>query len=199
MGSRVEASGRYSGQRWTRPTLLPKPPLALPHWLDLKWSNCFVGNGMAGQMNLSQDFNEFLSCLAAEEVRFLLVGGYALAAHGFPRFTKDMDVWVACDEGNADRILRALAAFGFGSIGLSRSDLLDPRGVVQLGYPPLRIDLLSGIDGVGFEDAWPRRILVNWSGLEIPVIHRSDLILNKKSTGRLRDLADVEDLERLGG
>jgi len=149
-------------------------------------------------MKLSRDFNDFLSCLAVEGVRYLLVGGYALAAHGLPRFTKDIDIWVACDADNADRILAALARFGFGSLKLTREDLLDPRGIVQLGYPPLRIDILSGISGVEFEPAWDRHFQVKWDDVEIPVIHRDDLIANKRASGRLRDLADVEDLEKLG-
>jgi len=149
-------------------------------------------------MKLSRDFSEFLASLDAEGVRYLLVGGYALAAHGIPRFTKDIDIWVACDPVNADRILAALTRFGFQSIGLTKEDLLDPRGIVQLGYPPLRIDILTGISGVEFESSWKRRIEVVWDGCKIPVIHREDLIANKRASGRLRDLADVEDLEKLG-
>lgn len=96
-------------------------------------------------MKLSPDFSEFLSCLAAEGVRFLLVGGYALAAHGLPRFTKDMDIWIACDPENATHVQSALKAFGFGALSITTADLLDPHGVIQLGYPPMRIDLLNGI------------------------------------------------------
>ncbi len=142
-------------------------------------------------------FKEFLLCLGAEGVRYLLVGGYALAAHGLPRFTKDIDVWVACEEDNAVRILSALTKFGFGSLGLTKEDLLDPRAVVQLGDPPLRIDLLTGISGVEFDAAHARHFVVKWEDLDIPVIDREDLIANKRATGRLRDLADVEDLKRL--
>ena len=149
-------------------------------------------------MKLSPDFSEFLASLDAEGVRYLLVGGYALAAHGLPRFTKDIDIWIACDANNAERTMRALHRFGFGSLNLTREDLLDPHGIIQLGYPPLRIDLLGGISGVDFESAWPRRITVVWDDRKIPVIDRNDLIANKKASGRLRDLADVEDLEKLG-
>jgi len=149
-------------------------------------------------MKLSPDFSEFLESLDVEGVRYLLVGGYALAAHGLPRFTKDIDIWMSCDGDNADRMMRALKRFGFGSLSLTREDLMDPHGIVQLGYPPLRIDILGGISGVEFESAWTRRIVVLWENRSIPVIDRNDLIANKKASGRLRDLADVEDLEKLG-
>lgn len=98
-------------------------------------------------MNLDPDFSEFIECCLAREVRFLIVGGYAVAAHGHPRYTKDLDVWVLVQPNNADRLLQALEDFGFGSIGLARADFTTPDQVVQLGQPPKRIDLLTGASG----------------------------------------------------
>ena len=145
---------------------------------------------------LTRDFREFIECCVAHEVRFLIVGGYALAAHGHPRATKDLDVWLWPDAANAERIIEALDEFGFGSLPLTRADFLEPETVIQLGYPPLRIDLLTSISGVTFADCWPRRIGVDIGGIEAGFIALEDLIANKLASGRPQDLVDAATLRR---
>ena len=146
-------------------------------------------------MDLDQDFNEFVQLLLANEVRFLIIGGYALAAHGVPRYTGDLDAWLWINGDNADRVLMALESFGFGSLNITREDLLTPDTVIQLGYPPHRIDLLTGIDGVDFDSAWSRHVEFVINGQLVPFIGRDDLIINKKAVARPQDLADVAKLE----
>lgn len=147
-------------------------------------------------MEFDRDFSEFVECCVAREVRFLVVGGYALAAHGHPRLTKDLDVWLWIDRGNAERLVSALGDVGFGSLGLVADDFTAPDVVVQLGHPPLRIDLLTSIDGVTFEECWPAHVVIDIGGLGVPFIDVEHLIVNKKASGRLQDLADAEALER---
>lgn len=150
-------------------------------------------------LDLDPDFAEFVECLARHEVRYLIVGGYALAAHGLPRATGDLDVWVLVDQRNAQGIVDALDDFGFGAIGITSDDFLVPDRVVQLGYPPYRIDILTAIDGVAFDEAWGRRLTVTSGTTSLPVIGREDLIANKLASGRARDLDDVERIRRAGG
>ena len=145
-------------------------------------------------MELNRDFSEFIACFAARDVRFLIVGGYAVAAHGHPRYTKDLDVWVRVDPENARRIIDALDDFGFGGLGLAEDDFLADDVVVQLGREPQRIDLLTFVSGVEFDDAYSNRVIVEIGGIEVPVIGRAELRRNKLATGRLRDLADADDL-----
>lgn len=146
-------------------------------------------------MQFDRDFREFLACLAAHDVRFLVVGGYAVAAHGHPRYTGDLDVWVWTGAENAESLLTALADFGFGSVGLVANDFTEPGRVVQLGYPPVRIDLLTSIDGVEFEPCFDRRVEVVVDGLPVPFIALDDLRRNKASSGRPQDLADLAALD----
>jgi len=145
-------------------------------------------------MELDRDFSEFIACFVARDVEFLIVGGYAVAAHGHPRYTKDLDVWVRVDPGNAERIVAALGDFGFGGLGLAVEDFLSDDVVVQLGREPQRIDLLTFVSGVEFDEAYENRVVVEIGGFRMPVIGRAELRRNKLATGRLRDLADVEDL-----
>lgn len=145
-------------------------------------------------MDLNRDFQEFLRSFVQHDVRFLIIGGYALAAHGHPRYTKDLDVWVWPDPANADRIIGALDEFGFGSLGLESSDFLEPGVIIQLGREPQRIDLLTFATGLEFRAAFENRVLVEIGGVEVPFLSVDDLRTNKTATGRLRDLADVEDL-----
>lgn len=144
---------------------------------------------------LDHDFREFIACCAAREVRFLVVGRYALAAHGHPRFTKDLDVWVAMDADNRSRLVEALYDFGFGSTGLTASDFAEAGTVVQLGYPPKRIDLLTSVTGIDFESCYPNRLLVDIDGIEVPFVDLAALLVNKRAVGRPQDLADVAALE----
>jgi hypothetical protein len=145
-------------------------------------------------MQLDRDFREFVESFTEHDVRFLIVGGYALAAHGLPRATGDLDAWVWAEPGNAGRIVAALDAFGFGALGLGTDDFVRDDSIVQLGYPPYRIDILTSIDGVDFEVAWSRRISVDVDGLQLHVIGRDDLLANKLAAGRPQDLADVDRL-----
>ena len=145
-------------------------------------------------MNLDKDFNEFVALFVSNEVRFMVVGGYALAAHGLPRATGDLDTWVWISPQNASNIVTALNEFGFSQAGLSVVDFDHPDSVIQLGYPPHRIDILTSIDGVDFEDAWDRRVLIEIDGQIIPFIGRDDLITNKRAAGRPQDIADVARL-----
>lgn len=144
-------------------------------------------------MSLSKDFVEFIECLNARRVEYLLVGGHALAFHGLPRFTKDIDFWVRTTRENVTRLLAALADFGFADIGLGPADLV-PGQVIQLGQPPNRIDLVTTIDGVEFDEAYTRRVESEYRGHPLAVIGRDDLIANKRASGREQDLLDVKKL-----
>lgn len=146
-------------------------------------------------MDLDPNFLEFIELLDEHEARFLVVGGYAVALHGHPRYTADLDVWVWLDPDNAEAILAALRDFGFTDTDLTHEDFLQEDQVVQLGYPPLRIDLLTSLDGVDFEGCHARRVTVEVDGVEVPFIDLDDLRRNKRAAGRHQDLADLEALE----
>ena len=143
---------------------------------------------------LNRDFKEFAESLNARGVEYLVVGGYALAAHGHPRYTGDIDFWVRRSTDNLARLLDALKNFGFGSLGLGANDF-DPNTVVQLGQPPRRIDLLTSIDGVNFDECFARREQVELAGVHLNIIGLDDFKTNKQARGRLKDLADLESLE----
>ena len=147
-------------------------------------------------MKLDKDFNEFVELFVAKDVRFLVIGGYALAAHGYPRATDDFDAWVWANSENAEKIVECLAEFGFGSLNLTTDDFTTLDRVVQLGYPPYRIDIITSISGVEFENAWANRWVIDVDGMQVPFIGRDDLLTNKRATGRPKDLLDVEYLTR---
>ena len=142
---------------------------------------------------LNSDFKEFAELLNAHGVEVLVVGGYALAAHGHPRYTGDIDFWVSPSPANITRLLTALQAFGFGSLGLKAEDFSDDT-VVQLGQPPRRVDLLTRIDGVDFSSCWSRREILDIDGVRMAFIGLEDFKTNKRASGRLKDLADLEAL-----
>lgn len=144
---------------------------------------------------LSSDLCEFIRLLAKEGVEYLIVGAWAVAFHGRPRYTGDLDLFVRRDAANADRLMRVLEQFGFGSVGLSREDFLKEDFVVQLGVEPNRLDLLTGISGVTFEEAWRTRVAGTLHGLPVWFINRDLLIQNKRASGRDQDLADIRLLE----
>ncbi len=144
---------------------------------------------------MNRDFSDMLSALCGAGAEFLVVGAHALAAHGRPRATGDLDLWVRPTKENAQRVWKALAAFGAPLEGLRLADLCDADVVFQIGLPPNRVDILTAIDGVEFEAAWTRRIQVRLAGLEIPVLGRADLLVNKRAAGRPKDLADLAWLE----
>jgi hypothetical protein len=135
-----------------------------------------------------------LKLLSSHGVEFLLIGGYAVGIHGYPRGTADLDVWVASTPANAQRIVDALREFGFGTPELNPSLFLDPDRVVRMGVPPLRIDILTTIAGVSFDDCFSRREVVSVGEIDVSVISLADLKANKQATGRSQDLADVEHL-----
>ena len=145
-------------------------------------------------MQLDKDFKEFVSLLNVRSVRYLIVGGYAVAAHGLPRYTGDFDTWIWLDSDNARKVLGVLDEFGFGGLDITEEDLTREDSVIQLGYAPHRIDLLASISGVNFEDAWLRRLTVEIEGEVVDFIGRQDLITNKRAVGRPQDLADVARL-----
>jgi hypothetical protein len=145
-------------------------------------------------MKLNKDLKEFLCALNAAEVRYLVTGGFAVAAHGHPRYTKDLDVWVGSDGKNARRAIRALEAFGFGDLGILVEDFSGEPRMLQLGYPPNRIDLLNFASGLEFEDAWERRVETEIDGVPVHLISMQDLERNKRASGRLQDLADLQKL-----
>ena len=150
---------------------------------------------------MNEDFRDLLLALHGAGVRFIVVGAHAMAVHGVPRSTGDLDVWVECTEENADRAWLALHEFGapVEALGATRHDLLRPGTVIQLGLPPRRIDLLTHITGVDFEDAWRRRVERMLEGRPIACLGRADLIVNKRAVGRPQDLADVALLEAVAG
>ena len=143
---------------------------------------------------LSTDFKEFLELLNSTNVEYMVVGGYALASYGHPRYTGDIDVWVNQTKPNINKLIDALNAFGFASLGLKESDFLEHEAVVQLGYPPTRIDLLTAIDGVLFADCFERKSMATIDGIDIAVIDIDDFKTNKLAAGRMKDLADLESL-----
>lgn len=149
-------------------------------------------------MILDKDLRELLALLNAAGVEFLVVGGHAVAFHGRPRLTEDLDLFVRPDLANGERIMRALQAFGFGSLGITAADFRADDRVIQLGRAPNRVDLLTKLYGVDFADAWSRRVAARLDDADVWMIPREDLIRNKRETGRTQDLADAEFLERFG-
>ena len=147
---------------------------------------------------MNKDFLEFLTALVRADARFLVVGAHAMAAHGVPRATGDLDVWIQPDPENAERVWVALLEFGapVRAIGLSKTDLVSPDMVCQMGVPPQRIDLLTSITGLEFDEAWSTRRLHRVDDLELPFLGRAALLQNKRATGRSKDLVDVEILEQ---
>jgi hypothetical protein len=137
-----------------------------------------------------------LQCLLEEKAEFLLIGAYALAAYGFPRATKDLDLWIHASKTNAAKIFRALEKFGAPLDQISIEDFQKEGTVLQIGIAPVRIDINTNIDGVRFEEAHPSRVELAIDGLTVPIISRDDLIKNKKASGRPQDLVDVQYLEQ---
>ena len=143
---------------------------------------------------LAPDFKEFLQLLRSEKIEYLLVGGYAVGHYGFPRATGDLDIWIANHKENASRLVAALRQFGFDVPELNASLFEQPRHVVRMGVPPVRLEILSSIDGVDFRDCYPRRTTVEMDGVGVDVISLADLKANKRASGRHQDLNDLEKL-----
>ncbi len=143
---------------------------------------------------LNQDFKEFIQSLNDNHVRYLVVGGYAVALHGYPRYTKDLDLWIEAAPENSANIVKALDQFGFGSLDLTADDFLEPDTVIQLGYPPSRIDLITSASGVIFEDCYNSKVEIEIEELVINFIDIENLKKNKRASGRAQDIADLENL-----
>lgn len=147
---------------------------------------------------MNPDFRDMLSEFCAADVEFLLVGAYALAVHGFPRATGDMDLWVRPSAANAVKVVTALARFGASLAGVGVADFEVPEVIFQIGVAPRRIDVITSIDGVDFDEAWATRTEADVAGLRIPVLSRDLLVRNKRATGRPKDLVDAQWLESAG-
>ena len=145
-------------------------------------------------ISFNQDFREFLGFLASNGVEYLVIGGYAVAAHGHPRYTKDLDVWIRPSLENGSKVISALKEFGFGSVGLTPEDFVAPDAIIQLGYPPRRIDLLTEPSGVEFGECFAGRLQVEIEGMVVDFIGLDGLRANKLASGRPQDLADLDNL-----
>lgn len=146
-------------------------------------------------MRLEKDFAELLALFNAHDVKYCIVGAFALAFHAHPRYTKDMDLLVEPSPKNGERVVAALQEFGFASLELKPEDFTIPDQIVQLGYPPLRIDLITSLSGVTFEEVWEHRAPGHYGDVKVPFISRDDLLKSKASTGRPQDVADIEHLK----
>ncbi|WP_111669996.1 nucleotidyltransferase [Algoriphagus litoralis] len=147
-------------------------------------------------MILFPDFEDFIGLLNAHSVDYMVVGGYALAFHGKPRNTGDLDIWIEISETNATKLLKVLVDFGFGNLNFKKEDFTKPGYITQIGYPPLRIDILNTIDGVEFKDAYPNSKIIKTENLEIRFIGLKDFIQNKSASGRPQDLVDIQEIKK---
>lgn len=145
-------------------------------------------------MRLPPDFKEFLKLLASHQVEYILIGGYAVGYHGYPRATADMDLWVAIHQENAEKLVTVLKKFGFDVPELSTNLFLKENQIVRMGVPPMRIELLTTISGVRFEECYSERITDTIDGVEVSIINLKHLKLNKRASGRHKDLDDLEHL-----
>ncbi|MFW6160408.1 MAG: nucleotidyltransferase [Acidobacteriota bacterium] len=147
-------------------------------------------------MRVEKDYQEFLKLLNKHKVKYCIVGAYAVAFYAKPRYTKDMDILVEAEPSNAKKILKALNEFGFGSLPISEEDFSTPGNIIQLGYEPLRIDLLTSLPGIDFPDAWDNRVSGIYGSQEVYFISLDDLIRTKKQSNRNSDKVDLELLEK---
>ncbi len=170
------------------------------------WINQSAGARLAALESIRNEYNNWkfhdqsgfqrvIELLNKHKVKYLVVGGYALAFHGHPRYTKDIDFWLWVDKTNAERVMRVLHDFGFSSLGLGEEDFLKPGYVVQLGQPPGRIDLLTSVTGLDFEKCYASKVHITIQGTEVDFIDLDNFKKNKKAVGRYQDLADLENLK----
>lgn len=160
-------------------------------------SNRCGGNGGRPVANATKDFEELFGLFATHRVKAVVVGAHAVAFHAKPRYTKDIDVLVEPEEDNAARVVLALEEFGFAGLGISSTDFDHPGSVLQLGHPPNRIDLMTSIDGVTFEEVWLGKSSGTYGSAEVQFIGLAELIRNKRAAGRPQDLADLAWLTAL--
>jgi len=145
-------------------------------------------------MNFNPDFKEFVKLLTENKVEYLIVGGYAVGIHGYVRYTGDLDIWIKNTPENSTRVLKCVEDFGFSSYKLTVSDFTKKGNIIQLGYPPIRIDIINQVDGVSFEDCFANKKEVQLEDLTLYFIGYDDLLKNKKTTSRPRDIDDIENL-----
>ena len=145
-------------------------------------------------VHLPPDFKEFLQLLNAHQVEYLLIGGYAVGYHGYPRATADMDIWIALHPINAERVVAALKVFGFDLPGLSADLFLKEDQIVRMGVPPVKLKIVTTISGVKFDECYPERIVDTLDGIEVNLISLKHLKINKLASGRYKDLNDLENL-----
>ena len=142
-------------------------------------------------MKLPPDWSEFIELLAVHRVRYLIVSAHALAANGRPRATQDIDIWVEPTQDNAERLCAALANFGFADLAGATEQFATPERLATLGHPPLRIDIMTSIDGVSFEEGWAGRLEAKLGEYAVPFLGREEFLRNKRASGRPKDLADI--------
>jgi predicted nucleotidyltransferase len=145
-------------------------------------------------MKFNPDFKEFIELLNLHQVEYMIVGGYAVGFHGYPRYTGDLDFWIAVSNENANKVIQALAEFGFRNPNLTAADFLNENLVFQLGYEPNRIDILTSVSGLDFKVCIEKAINTNIDGLEVRFIDIESLKINKRASGRAKDLGDIENL-----
>lgn len=145
-------------------------------------------------IELPSDFQDFLKLLNAHGVEYLVIGGYAVIYHGYPRATQDLDIWIAIHPENAERVISVLEEFGFGSAELTPEMFLKDSTIVRMGLPPIRIEITTRISGVDFQSSFQERIVEELDGIPVNIINLKDLLVNKKASGRYKDLNDVENL-----
>jgi hypothetical protein len=147
-------------------------------------------------MTLDPDFEDFIKLLNQHDVEYMIIGGYAMAFHGRPRYTGDLDIWINISESNAQKMLLVIDGFGFSSLNFEKEDFLRENLINQIGYPPLRIDILTSIDGINFTDAYPQKQVITIDDFSANYIGLNDLIQNKNASGRDKDLVDVKSLQK---
>ena len=148
------------------------------------------------KINLEKDIIDFIKLCNEHNVKYLVIGGYAVSIHGYPRFTKDIDVCIEMSELNASKMFEVIKDFGFGSLKLKREDFLKKDLITQLGFPPLRIDILNDLDGVSFEEAWNNKKIVALENVPVNFIGYNELLIVKQKSGRSQDIADIEKLKK---
>ncbi len=156
-------------------------------------SKCCANNFMA-RIKLAKDFREFLKLCLHHEVRFMVIGGYAVVHHSRPRYTGDMDLWVDSSPDNAERVVRTLRDFGFHGDDVTTGMITDGKQIIRMGFEPMRLELFTRIPGVNFAECYPRRVFARIGSMDVPFIGLEDLKINKRASGRLKDLQDLEEL-----